>query len=171
MDAQQIVMSISSLDIVVIHQIFQNLPADDLARASCVCKEWKIVSTNEALWEHAYRRLDKPAFITNAAHQLDAVVTGAPCSTISHPQSSETSLFMNLSPLSQYTHTCAQQCLAPLSHLSLNKFHAFVDEYGDVQPWEAGGMYASGAIVSCTFTMLASCWSYQQEVLTYETPI
>lgn len=70
------VASISILDDIAIHQIFRNLPAHYLAQASCVCRGWNSIAADEALWEDAYRQLEKPAYIANAAQQLDEIAAG-----------------------------------------------------------------------------------------------
>ena len=75
-DAIKSAVSISALDADAMLEIFKHLSARDLARASCVNREWSAITADEGIWEHACRKIDSVAFAKNAGEQLDAIATG-----------------------------------------------------------------------------------------------
>ena len=74
-DAIKSAVPISALGADVMHKILRHLSARDLARASCVNREWSAITADEGIWEHACRKIDSVAFAKNAGERLAAIAT------------------------------------------------------------------------------------------------
>ena len=67
---------LSCLNEACLHTVFSFLPAEGLASAACVNRQWHGVILDDALWQLACRDLDGDDYRRNSTPQLPDISTG-----------------------------------------------------------------------------------------------